>query len=76
MLKFLLILVLLVYTFHKASSFLFKVVLGGSSKSQFQAYKNKKKSANGKVHVDHATSEKKGRKDFQGGEYIDFEEMK
>ncbi|MEM6831658.1 MAG: DUF4834 domain-containing protein [Bacteroidota bacterium] len=76
MLKFLLIITLVIYSLYKTASFLFRIVLGGQPKRQSQGYYNRKRASDDKVHVDKAPSENKSRGDYQGGEYIDFEEVK
>lgn len=76
MLKFLIILVLLIYTFYKVASFLFKIVFGGVQRNEFRSYDHQSKQTNGKVNVDRAPSKRKKDGGYQGGEYVDFEEVK
>lgn len=78
MIKFLLIAVLVIYSFYRVASFLFRFVFGGFAKNQFNSTQYKsRKAPNSNLHVDQvprSQSERKG--DFQGGDYVDFEEVK
>ena len=81
MFKFLLILILLIYVFYKSAGFLFKLVFGnlrsdpGSFQQRQQHYS--KKAPNSNLNIDnvpqHKTNNKSG---FDGGEYVDYEEVK
>ena len=81
MFKFLLILILLIYVFYKTAGFLFKIVFGnlrsdpGSFQQRQQHYS--KKAPNSNLNIDnvpqHKTNNKSG---FDGGEYVDYEEVK
>ena len=81
MIKFLLILILLIYVFYKSAGFLFKIVFGnlrsdpGSFQQRQQHYS--KKAPNSNLNIDnvpqHKTNNKSG---FDGGEYVDYEEVK
>ena len=76
MLKFLFILILTVYLFYRVASFLFRMVLGGQSGAYFHQNRpprNKKDNIN----VDKTPRSKMKRgKGYNGGEYVDFEEIK
>ncbi len=76
MLKFLLILILLIYTFYRVASFLYKFVFGGVHRSQFQSYQNRGGATEGKVNVDKAPNKRRTNRGYEGGEYVDFEEIK
>ena len=81
MVKFLLILILIIYVFYKSAGFLFKLVFGnlrsdpGSFQQRQQHYS--KKAPNSNLNIDnvpqHKTNNKSG---FDGGEYVDYEEVK
>lgn len=81
MVKILLILILLIYVFYKSAGFLFKIVFGnlrsdpGSFQQRQQHYS--KKAPNSNLNIDnvpqHKTNNKSG---FDGGEYVDYEEVK
>ena len=68
MLKFLLILALSLYVLSKIGSFLARA---GSS----QQYRQTRPGGEGKIHVDTPPKPQKN-KDFKGGEYVDYEEVK
>ena len=81
MLKFLLLLILLIYVFYKTAGFLFKIVFGNlrSDPGSFQQHQQhySKKAPNSNLNIDnvpqHKTNNKSG---FDGGEYVDYEEVK
>lgn len=78
MIKFLLIAVLVIYSFYRVANFLFKFVYGGFGKDQFNSTKyNNKRTSEGKVNVDRSPQSAQGKKNgYQGGEYVDYEEVK
>lgn len=78
MIKFLLIAVLVIYSFYRVASFLFKFVFGGFAKNQFNSTQQRsRKAPNSNLNVDRVPREQSGKKsDFQGGDYVDFEEVK
>ncbi|MEP1095079.1 MAG: DUF4834 family protein [Cyclobacteriaceae bacterium] len=78
MLKFLLIAILVIYCFYRVAAFLFRFMLGGFSKSQFDSTQyRQRKAPNSNLHVDRVPRENSGKKkDFEGGDYVDFEEVK
>lgn len=69
MLKFLLILIIILYLLYKIGSFFFKI---GAASQQFRTFDQHKKGSGENVSGKQA---KKGSK-FNGGEYIDYEEVK
>jgi len=82
MLKFLIITFLIGYLIFKLIGAAFKFVLRGNVSSgqsrghQTQNYSGKKPS-DGNVNIDYVPKKgKKNKKDFNGGEYVDFEEIK
>ncbi len=91
MLKFILFTIIFIYVVFKVSGFILKIVDtllgrtdGGSNARQRNfgpEYRRQKyrQPTNGNVHIDYIPEEdKKGTapKDFRGGEYVDYEEVK
>ncbi|MEQ9402932.1 MAG: hypothetical protein RIM99_05050 [Cyclobacteriaceae bacterium] len=76
MLKFLLIAILVIYSFYRVASFLFKIVFGGYSKGQFNSQQRGRKAPNSNLNVDRIPRNENRKKDFEGGDYVDFEEVK
>ena len=80
MIKFLLVLVLLIYVFYKTAGFLFRIVFG-NLRSDPGGYQQRrqytKKAPNSNLNIDNVphppTKDKPG---YDGGEYVDFEEVK
>lgn len=76
MLKFLLILILAIYAFYRAASFLFRFFLGGVSRSHFEQ-SQRRRAPNSNLNVDRAPKKGATKGDgYSGGEYVDFEEVK
>ena len=82
MLKFLIIVVLIGYVFYKVGGMVFKVLTGNiggqQSRGNFQGQNrpgNNPRPKDGNVNIDYVPKGKKG-KDFDGGEYVDYEEVK
>lgn len=80
MFKILLILILIGYVFHKIASFFLRGFFKGfNGQSQFdqRQYRHTRKSQNGDINIDSIPNNqsKKGG-GFNGGEYVDFEEVK
>lgn len=73
MLKILALLVL-IFIFFKAVGMVFKLLLGGGDVNRSQRYSNSQyqKKRNADVNVDHNPNKSKG---YQGGEYVDYEEV-
>ncbi|MFT4736342.1 MAG: hypothetical protein ACI8QD_000052 [Cyclobacteriaceae bacterium] len=84
MLKFLLILGLIIYLMYKVGSFLFRLfILGASgqqSQRQQQGYQKgtKRRASKEGVVIDFMPGDKQKQadKEFRGGEYVDYEELK
>lgn len=81
MIKFIIILILIIYVFYKTAGFLFKMVFGGlrSDPGSFQQrhQQNSKKAPNSNLNIDNVPQEQPGNKSgYEGGEYVDFEEVK
>lgn len=70
MLKFIIILILIIYILNKVSVFFFRM----AGRPQ-QAPPNFRRPADGSIHVD-AVPKKKKRGGVNGGEYVDYEEVK
>ncbi len=81
MLKILIILVLIGYVFYKATSFLFNGLFRGFVKndgySNQQSHSRTRKARGGNVNID-SVPKNKSEKDmgYEGGEYVDYEEVK
>lgn len=89
MLKFLLILFLVGYVFYKVSGFLFRMLFykayqqqsqqsarAGGQRTQAQGYA--KRPADGNVQIDHIpppNDKSKSKADFNGGDYVEYEEV-
>lgn len=74
MLKTLLIAALIIYLLYKIGLLRFNFhaeVHGQDSSRNFN-----KKPADGNVHIDSVPPKQKQKKDFQGGEYVDYEDVK
>ncbi len=78
MIKFLIIGILIIYSFYRVAAFLFKFMLGGFSKGQFDSTQYRpRKPRNSNLNVDRVPKGEAGRKkDYGGGDYVDFEEVK
>lgn len=82
MLKFLLILVLLIYLIYKVGGFFFKLLFMGSQqqRSYDSQHTHQQKShtpPNSNVKVDYVPKkDRKSGENFEGGQYVDFEEVK
>jgi len=83
MLKFLIIVLLFGYLFFKLLGLVFKYILGGASTSsnsqrnQNYSQQNGKRPSDGNVNVDYVPKkDRRKKKDFDAGEYVDFEEIK
>jgi hypothetical protein len=78
MLKFILIVFIIGYVFIKGLGFFFKTIVGGSSMNRTgNDTSSQRKPTGGNVSVDIMPEDNKiSKKDFRGGEYVDFEEVK
>lgn len=79
MFKFLIILILIIYTFYKVAGFFFRLVFGNlrSDPGSFKRRPQPHKAPNSNLNIDKIPVEpSKAKTDFRGGEYVDFEEVK
>ncbi|REE05832.1 DUF4834 family protein [Marinoscillum furvescens] len=86
MLKFLIIIGLIAYVFFKVGGALFRMFFLGASQQQRTQYQNQRyreqahqsrKAPGSNVNIDYVPrKEEKSDKDFQGGDYVDYEEVK
>ena len=79
MIKFLVILVLIIYVFYKTAGFLFRIVFGNlrSDPGSFQRKQYSKKAPNSNLNIDKVPSpQSKSKPGYEGGEFVDFEEVK
>lgn len=83
MLKFLVITFLIGYLIFKLIGFAFRSVLRSSASSYGQQQSNQqsnysgKKPSDGNVNIDYVPKkDQRDKKNFKGGEYVDFEEIK
>ncbi|MEM6642203.1 MAG: DUF4834 family protein [Bacteroidota bacterium] len=81
LLKFFLILILVIYTFYKVAGFLFRTVFGnlrndpGAWRQQTRSRPGSARNEN--LNIDKVPNENPKRNaSYEGGEYIDFEEVK
>jgi len=83
MLKFLLIIFLVGYVVFRLGGFIMKILYSGfdqqrqgnfNSQSQQKAYKKKAPGSN--LNIDHVPNEKRDGKNYDDGEYVDYEEVK
>ena len=75
MFKFLLIIFLVGYGLYRVGGFLFKILSLGGSSFEKHTRTTPKRPPGSNVDVDFVPG-KTGKKDFKGGEYVDFEELK
>ncbi|MFY0689815.1 MAG: DUF4834 family protein [Cyclobacteriaceae bacterium] len=84
MLKFLLILFVLGWLIYKVFGFLFKIFFIGASAAQHQKrtqqsrQSHARKAPDSNLNIDYVpgSEKKKGDKGFDGGDYVDYEELK
>ncbi|GAB4234101.1 MAG: hypothetical protein Tsb0034_07620 [Ekhidna sp.] len=81
MLKFLIILILIIYVFYKTAGFLFRMVFGSMRNDPGQFRKENKNTSRrapgSNLSIDNVPGKSKGKKSsYEGGEYVDFEEVK
>ena len=72
MLKILAVFVL-IWIFIKAVGQVLKVFIGGTNVNQQRRSPNHQANRQGDIHIDH--NPKKGNKGYDGGEYVDYEEV-
>lgn len=82
MLKFLLILIIIFYLIYRVGGFLFRMLFL-SAQQQRQHYQGQaqqqaqRRAADSNLNIDYVPGEpKKDKKDFRGGDYVDYEEVK
>jgi len=73
MLKFLLILLLFIYLSFRIGGYLLRLLLGGNNPDQQRREYKKTRPRDGNVDVDYMP--KKGKKGYDGGDYVDYEEV-
>ncbi len=78
MIKFLLIIIAFFYILSKVGGFIVRTLFGAAAQqAQQQQRTDTRKPTDGNVHIDYAPKDKeKSTKDFKGGDYVDFEEVK
>lgn len=79
MFKFLIILILIIYTFYKVAGFFFRLVFGNlrSDPGSFKQRPQSHKAHNSNLNIDKIPLEQsRSKTEFKGGEYVDFEEVK
>ena len=78
MLKFLAILFIVGYVTYKFGGFLMKMLYTamGEDPSQKNFNNESKRRPGSNVDVDYVPKKKGGKSDFQGGEYVDYEDLK
>jgi len=81
MIKFLLITIAFFYILSKIGGFVFRRLFGAATQQaqqqQQQQRAQTKKPSDGNVHIDYAPKKgEKSSKNFDGGDYVDFEEVK
>jgi fructose-specific component phosphotransferase system IIB-like protein len=77
MIKFLLIIIAFFYILSKVGGFIFRTLFGAAAQQAQQQRTHTKKPSDGNVQIDHAPkNEDKSSKNFKGGDYVDFEEVK
>lgn len=78
MIKFLIILVLIVYSLFRVGTFILRMFFGGLGKHQYSQQRTSSRKAPGSnLNIDNIrNSNSKTDKKFTGGEYVDYEEVK
>ncbi len=79
MLKFLAILFIVSYLTYKVGGYLIRAlyITLGHDPSQRNFHRKSKASADGNINIDYVPQDKKrSKKDFKGGEYVDYEDVK
>ena len=78
MIKFLLIVIAFFYILSKIGGFVLRRLFGAAAQqAQQQQRAQTRKSTDGNVHIDYAPKKgEKSSKNFKGGDYVDFEEVK
>lgn len=81
LLKVFIVLILVGYIFHKITSFIFKGIFKGfTGRDQFgqqQYSRNSRRAPNSDLNIDKVPKGRSKKEDgFEGGEYVDYEEVK
>ena len=78
MIKFLLIIFVFFFVLTKIGGFVMRTLFGNAvQRAQQQQQRSTRKPTDGNVHIDYAPKQdQKTPKDFKGGDYVDFEEVK
>jgi hypothetical protein len=78
MFKFLLIIILVVYSLFRIGTFILKVFFGSLGKQQYSQQRTSSRRAPGSnLNIDHVQQQpSKKSQNFSGGEYVDYEEVK
>lgn len=76
--KFLLFIFIFFFIIKKVGGFVLRVLFGAAAQQAHQQQRTQtRKPAEGSVHIDYTPNDKeKSTKDFKGGDYVDFEEVK
>lgn len=77
MLKLIAILVL-IYFFFRSVGYIIRLLLGGGmaarNQNPYARHEHKKQTRDG-LHIDNVPKDDKERKEFRGGDYVDYEEV-
>jgi hypothetical protein len=78
MIRVLIIIILVVYTLFRVSTFLLRIFFGSLGKQQYSQQRTSSRRAPGSnLNIDNVQAPRsKKEKDFVGGEYVDYEEIK
>lgn len=83
MLKFVIISILVIYLIFRLIGFAFRLMFGAAYEQQRKAqqgrqqqYTEKRRAPNSNLNIDHKPNGEKAGKDFRGGDYVDYEEVK
>ena len=78
MFKLLLIFFALFFIIFRVGGFFLRLLFGGvqrTNQANYNRSNQQHKPKDGNVNVDYIPDEKKGKKNFKGGDYIDYEEV-
>ena len=80
MLRFILIVILLAYVFYKVGTVIMRMVAGSAGANRndrtFSGQQQRKKPPEGNVNIDYVPGKDRKGKGYDGGEYVDYEEVK
>ena len=78
MLKLIAILVL-IYFFFRSIGYIVRLLLGGGmaarNRNPYTSHQGSRQTREGDLHIDNVPKEGKQRKEFRGGDYVDYEEV-